>query len=101
MKSIFEHFDFHIFNRAALHSEQIIFFINLAPINNLADFVFQDMVEPNAGAATVTLTERVGNVHLNILRLFHQSLTAAFCQCYQEPLASTLKAQSGNRLLQD
>ena len=39
----------------------------LASVNHFADFIFQDMVKPNAGAATVTLSERVGDVHLNIL----------------------------------
>ena len=57
---------FNIFNRTALHSEQIVLFINLAPIDNLAEFLFENAIKPNACASAVALTERVGNIHFHI-----------------------------------
>ena len=41
--------------------------VNLAPVDNLADFCFQHMVKPDSCTATVALSERVCNVHFDIL----------------------------------
>ena len=60
-------FDFNIFYRAALHCKKIIFFIHLAPINDLMKFGFENEVELNAGAAPVALPKGVGDIHFHIL----------------------------------
>ena len=46
---------FSIFNRAALHSDKIIFFIRLAPVNNFVQLGFENQIQRNAGTAAVTL----------------------------------------------
>ena len=51
----------------ALHCKQIIFRVNLAPVDNLADFRFLHMVKPDSCTATVALSEWVRNVHFDIL----------------------------------
>ena len=60
-------FDFNIFYRAALHGKKIIFLINPAPINDLVKFGFENEVEPNTGAAPVSFSERMGDIHFHIL----------------------------------
>ena len=59
--------DLNIPNGAAFHSQKVILFVHQAPVYHLAQLLFQDQVQPNPGAAAVTLPEGVGYVHLHIL----------------------------------
>ena len=58
--------DFDVLNWAAFHRQQIVLFIHLAPIDNLAEFSLQNTVQPNTSAAPVSLSERMGDIHLHI-----------------------------------
>lgn len=53
-------------HRAAFHSQKIILFIYTTPIDNLTEFIFENVVEPNAYASSVALTERMGDIHFHI-----------------------------------
>ena len=58
--------DLRVPDRTAFHRQQIILFIHAAPVDHLVQLDFQQMIQPDAGAAPVALTEGVGNVHLHI-----------------------------------
>ena len=62
-----QHLDLHVLDGAALHGQQVVLLIDTAPIHHLPDAGFQHLVKPQAGAAAVALSERVGDIHLHIL----------------------------------
>ncbi len=39
--------NFDIFYRAALHSQQVVLFIHFAPIDNRAEFLLKNAIQPN------------------------------------------------------
>ncbi len=43
-------FDFDVSNWAAFDSQQVVLFINLAPIDNLAKFFLENAIQPNTSA---------------------------------------------------
>ena len=61
-----KHLDLNISDGAALHREEVVLLIDLAPVNNHADLAFQHMIKPDAGTATIALSERMGDIHLHI-----------------------------------
>ena len=50
-------FDLHVLDGAALHGKEIIALIHPAPVNDLMQLLFQDAVQPDAGAAAIALPE--------------------------------------------
>ena len=62
-----QHLDFQVLHWAALHGQQIVLLVHMAPIHNLFQLFLQDRVQPKPGTPAVALPKRVGNIHLNIL----------------------------------
>ena len=60
-------FDLHVLDGAALHGKEIIALIHTAPVDDLMQLLFQDAVQPDAGAAAVAFPEGMGHIHLHIL----------------------------------
>ena len=50
---------FDIFNRTALHSEQIVLFIDFAPINNLAELLFENGILDNLPAGKFSTLQTI------------------------------------------
>ncbi|WP_446718605.1 hypothetical protein [Gordonibacter sp. An230] len=59
--------DLDILNKVSPHRQEMIFFIDHAPIDDQAKLPFQDEVEPCPHAAAVTLTEGMRDAHLHVL----------------------------------
>ena len=59
--------DLNVADGTALHGQQIILFIYLAPANALFQFNFQNVVKPDAGTAAISLSEWMRNIHFDIL----------------------------------
>ena len=50
-------FDLQIFDRAALHRQQIVLLVYPAPVNDLTEFLFQNSVQPEPGASAIALRQ--------------------------------------------
>lgn len=59
-----EIFYLNIFYRTSFHRQQIIFFINPAPVNNHIQFFFQKQIQPASGTSAISLAKRMCNVQL-------------------------------------
>lgn len=55
-----------IADRTSFHSEQVVFFIDFAPVNDLAELDFENEAEPYPAASAVALSERVSNIHFDV-----------------------------------
>ena len=49
------------------HRIQVVVLVNLAPINAFLQLLFENQIEPDTSRTTITLTERMSDVHLDIL----------------------------------
>ena len=53
---------------ASHHGAEVVIFINILPVYTHAKSLFQDEIEPNTSATTVTLHEWMSDIHLSIFR---------------------------------
>ena len=87
---------------ASHHGAEVVIFINILPVYTHAKSLFQDEIEPNTSATTVTLHEWMSDIHLSIFRnnllkrfLRHRfDLRQNFCQ-----IQTVRKTQSLGRYL--
>ncbi len=86
---IFENiFNLNITNRTTLHRKQVIFLVNLAPVNNLSDF-FSKSNQPNTSCSAVALTKRMSDVHSTYFSIISSNEIEAFYQYSQVPNTNT------------
>jgi hypothetical protein len=52
-------FAFDVLNQTSFHCQQVVFFINLAPIDDLTEFFLEDEVEQNTSATPISFSEGV------------------------------------------
>ncbi len=86
--------DLDVFDRASLHGEKIVAFINAFPVNDLPQLCFEDHVKPDAHTAPVAFPKGMSDVHLDI---FFHNLIKGFLRHAVDIIQRGLQVHEGGK----